>query len=123
MKICLSLKELAEALSLSRATVRKLVREKTLPEPRLLSGRRVGWLVHEVRMWAETARLLICYHRRIRGLEDGRGAEMLGEKFGRRYGCGSVPHRRHGRAGSLQMTANIVLTLSVFIWQFIRVPT
>jgi prophage regulatory protein len=42
MKICFSLKEVAEALSLSPTTVQKLVREKTFPEPRLLSGRRVG---------------------------------------------------------------------------------
>ncbi|RQZ18846.1 AlpA family phage regulatory protein [Burkholderia sp. Bp9031] len=54
MKICISLKEVAQALSLSPATVQKLVREKTFPEPRLLSGRRVGWLVHEVQTWAET---------------------------------------------------------------------
>ncbi|MGC2962572.1 helix-turn-helix transcriptional regulator [Paraburkholderia graminis] len=53
MKICLSLKEVAEALSLSPATVQKLVREKSFPEPRLLSGRRVGWLAHEVRGWAD----------------------------------------------------------------------
>ncbi|WP_174946236.1 helix-turn-helix transcriptional regulator [Burkholderia lata] len=53
MKICFSLKEVAEALSLSPATVQKLVREKTFPEPRLLSGRRVGWLVHEVQKWAD----------------------------------------------------------------------
>ncbi|MGR3908364.1 AlpA family phage regulatory protein [Burkholderia sp. SR8] len=54
MKICFSLKEVAEALSLSPATVQKLVRDKSFPEPRLLSGRRVGWLVHEVQTWAET---------------------------------------------------------------------
>ncbi|MGU7816518.1 helix-turn-helix transcriptional regulator [Burkholderia sp. AW49-1] len=53
MKICFSLKEVAEALSLSPATVQKLVREKSFPEPRLLSSRRVGWLVHEVQSWAE----------------------------------------------------------------------
>ncbi|MFM2464547.1 AlpA family phage regulatory protein [Paraburkholderia sp. RL17-368-BIF-A] len=53
MKICLSLKEVADSLSLSPATVQKLVREKSFPEPRLLSGRRVGWLAHEVREWAD----------------------------------------------------------------------
>lgn len=52
MKIYFSLKEVAEALSLSPTTVQKLVREKTFPEPRLLSGRRVGWLAHEVQKWA-----------------------------------------------------------------------
>jgi prophage regulatory protein len=53
MKIYFSLKEVAEALSLSPTTVQKLVREKTFPEPRLLSGRRVGWLAHEVQKWAD----------------------------------------------------------------------
>jgi len=53
MKICFSLKEVAEALSLSPTTVQKLVREKSFPEPRLLSGRRVGWLAHEVQKWAD----------------------------------------------------------------------
>lgn len=52
MKICLSLKEVAQALSLSQSTVQQLVREKRFPEPRLLSGRRVGWLTHEVQNWA-----------------------------------------------------------------------
>ncbi|NKJ48976.1 transcriptional regulator [Burkholderia sp. SG-MS1] len=54
MKICLSLKEVAQALSLSPSTVQHLVREKTFPEPRLLSGRRVTWLAHEVQNWAAT---------------------------------------------------------------------
>jgi prophage regulatory protein len=53
MKICFSLKEVAEALSLSPTTVQKMVREKTFPEPRLLSGRRVGWLAREVQEWAD----------------------------------------------------------------------
>jgi prophage regulatory protein len=53
MKICFSLKEVAEALSLSPTTVQKMVREKTFPEPRLLSGRRVGWLAREVQQWAD----------------------------------------------------------------------
>lgn len=53
MKICLSLKEVAQALSLSPTTVQQLVRQKTFPEPRLLSGRRVGWLAHEVQKWAD----------------------------------------------------------------------
>lgn len=53
MKICLSLKEVAQALSLSPSTVQQLVREKAFPEPRLLSGRRVAWLAHEVQNWAD----------------------------------------------------------------------
>jgi prophage regulatory protein len=53
MKIYFSLEEVAEALSLSPSTVQKLVREKAFPKPRLLSGRRVGWLAHEVQQWAD----------------------------------------------------------------------
>ncbi|MEM5343693.1 helix-turn-helix transcriptional regulator [Paraburkholderia azotifigens] len=37
----------------SETTIQKLVREKTFPEPRLLSDRRVGWLTHEVQKWAD----------------------------------------------------------------------
>jgi prophage regulatory protein len=43
----------AEALSLSESTVEKLVRENEFPKPRILSGRRVAWLVREVEEWAE----------------------------------------------------------------------
>jgi len=53
MKIYFSLKEVAESLSLSPTTVQKMVRDKTFPEPRLLSGRRVGWLAKEVQAWAD----------------------------------------------------------------------
>lgn len=53
-RIYLTLEEVAEALSLSEATVQALVRRKELPPPRLLSGRRVGWLVREVEEWAES---------------------------------------------------------------------
>ncbi|MCA8426395.1 AlpA family transcriptional regulator [Burkholderia seminalis] len=34
----------ATALSLSEASVQKLVRERKFPKPRLLSDRRVAWL-------------------------------------------------------------------------------
>ncbi|NML99654.1 AlpA family phage regulatory protein [Paraburkholderia sp. RP-4-7] len=51
--IYLDLSGVAEALSLSPTTVQKMVREKTFPEPRLLSGRRVAWLVREVEEWAD----------------------------------------------------------------------
>nr|WP_157604985.1 AlpA family phage regulatory protein [Rhizobacter sp. Root16D2] len=39
--------------SLSESTVEKLVREEAFPKPRLLSGRRVAWLVREVTAWCE----------------------------------------------------------------------
>ncbi|MFC0572686.1 helix-turn-helix transcriptional regulator [Paraburkholderia solisilvae] len=51
--IFLSLESTAEAVSLSQATVQLLVREGSFPKPRLLSGRRVGWLVRELDEWAE----------------------------------------------------------------------
>lgn len=40
--------------ALSNTTMEKLVREKTFPAPRLLAGRRVGWLVRELNEWAES---------------------------------------------------------------------
>ena len=43
----------AEYVSLSVSTVEKLVRESQFPKPRLLSGRRVGYLVRELDEWLE----------------------------------------------------------------------
>lgn len=44
----------AEFVALSESTVEKLVRENEFPKPRVLSGRRVAWLVREVEEWAES---------------------------------------------------------------------
>ncbi|MFM0732358.1 AlpA family phage regulatory protein [Paraburkholderia sediminicola] len=49
----LDLEGVAEALSLSKTTVQKLVRTNQFPAPRALSGRRVGWLVRELEEWCE----------------------------------------------------------------------
>ncbi|MCA8048062.1 helix-turn-helix transcriptional regulator [Burkholderia arboris] len=49
----LDLPAVATVLSLSEATVQKLVRESKFPKPRLLSDRRVAWLTREVEAWAE----------------------------------------------------------------------
>lgn len=43
----------AAFLSLSESTFEQLVREGNAPMPRALSARRVGWLVRELREWAE----------------------------------------------------------------------
>jgi prophage regulatory protein len=43
----------AQFTALSESTVQKLVRESEFPKPRLLSGRRVAWLVRELEEWAE----------------------------------------------------------------------
>ena len=51
--IYLDLERVANAVSLSVGTVQKLIREGGFPQPRMLSGRRVGWLVREVEQWAE----------------------------------------------------------------------
>jgi prophage regulatory protein len=40
-------------VALSGSTVQQLVRDGTFPKPRLLSGRRVAWLVRELEDWAE----------------------------------------------------------------------
>lgn len=51
--IYLDLPTVAGFVSLSEASVQKLVREDSFPKPRMLSGRRVAWLIHEVEDWAE----------------------------------------------------------------------
>jgi len=48
----LALPDVAHALSVSQSVVKKLVRENDFPKPRLLSPRRVGWLVTEIEEWA-----------------------------------------------------------------------
>ncbi|WP_429267471.1 helix-turn-helix transcriptional regulator [Paraburkholderia sp. EB58] len=49
----LDLENVCAIVSLAPATVQVLVRESKFPKPRLLSGRRVGWLVREIEEWAE----------------------------------------------------------------------
>ena len=49
----LDIANVATAVSLSVSTVEKLVREGGFPAPRLLSGRRVAWLLAEVEAWCE----------------------------------------------------------------------
>ncbi|WP_407280561.1 AlpA family phage regulatory protein [Aromatoleum evansii] len=53
-RIYVDLPTAAEAVSLSPTTVQELVRQKLFPEPRQLSGRRVGWLLREIEEWAES---------------------------------------------------------------------
>lgn len=43
----------AAFLAISESTLEKLVREGELPKPRSVSGKRVAWLVRELREWAE----------------------------------------------------------------------
>ncbi|MDB0528203.1 AlpA family phage regulatory protein [Ralstonia solanacearum] len=52
--IYLDLQSVAAAVSLSETTVQQLVREEKFPKPRIISPRRVGWLLREVQTWAET---------------------------------------------------------------------
>jgi prophage regulatory protein len=49
----LDLETVCTIVSLAPATVQLLVRQDQFPKPRLLSGRRVGWLLREVEEWAE----------------------------------------------------------------------
>lgn len=51
--IYLALPTVAAVVSLSEAQIQKLVREEQFPRPRMLSGRRVGWLLREIEDWAE----------------------------------------------------------------------
>ena len=41
-------------VALSETTVQKMVRENLFPRPRILSAKRVGWLVRELEDWAES---------------------------------------------------------------------
>lgn len=53
-RLFLDLPTVAEAVALSQSTVQELVRLGQFPQPRQMSGRRVGWLVREIEEWAET---------------------------------------------------------------------
>jgi predicted DNA-binding transcriptional regulator AlpA len=44
----------ATFLALSESTFEQLMRDGSAPIPQALSARRVGWLVWELREWAET---------------------------------------------------------------------
>jgi prophage regulatory protein len=44
----------ASAVALSVSTFQELVRQNIAPQPRKLSGRRVGWLLRELEEFAET---------------------------------------------------------------------
>jgi len=51
--IFIELPVVSKIVSLGESTVQKLVREEQFPKPRQTSDRRVGWLLREVREWAE----------------------------------------------------------------------
>lgn len=53
MKFYLELEAAADSVSVSPATLQRMVREGEFPAPRQISGRRVGWLVREVEAWCE----------------------------------------------------------------------
>lgn len=49
----LDLQSVAAALCVSPSTVQNLVRAGDFPQPRKLSGNRVGWLMRELTEWSE----------------------------------------------------------------------
>ncbi|WP_408325970.1 helix-turn-helix transcriptional regulator [Paraburkholderia strydomiana] len=51
--IFLDIQGVAEALALSESSVRTLINHGDFPKSRLLTGRRVAWLVRELEEWAE----------------------------------------------------------------------
>lgn len=53
-QIFVDLETAAAVVALSTATWQALVREEKAPQPRQLSGRRVGWLMREIEEWAES---------------------------------------------------------------------
>lgn len=50
----LNREQAAAFTALSVSTMEKLLRARNFPPPRLLAGRRVGWLVRELSEWAES---------------------------------------------------------------------
>ena len=50
----IDLTAVSASVSLSESSVQKLVREERFPKPRILSGRRVAWLLREIEEWAES---------------------------------------------------------------------
>lgn len=52
--IFLSCAEVARFVSLSEASVHKLVRENKFPKPRMISEHRSAWLTAEVEKWAKS---------------------------------------------------------------------
>lgn len=52
--IFLDLPTVASTVALSTAAIERLERDGDFPKRRLLSGRRVGWLLREVQEWAES---------------------------------------------------------------------
>lgn len=53
-KIYVDLPAVAELVSLGETTIQGMVRNDEFPKSRLISGRRVAWLVREVEEWAES---------------------------------------------------------------------
>lgn len=51
--IYLDKRTVAEVLSLSEWTIEEMVRQNAFPKPRVLSSKRVGWLLREIEEWAE----------------------------------------------------------------------
>ncbi|MET3229435.1 UNVERIFIED_ORG: prophage regulatory protein [Burkholderia sp. 1263] len=51
--IFLDIAGVAATLSLSEASIRTLINQGNFPKSRLISGRRVAWLVRELEEWAE----------------------------------------------------------------------
>lgn len=46
--------ELPKLLSLGYSTIERMVREEKFPKPRVLTGRRVGYLREDVEEWVRT---------------------------------------------------------------------
>lgn len=52
--LLIDLPTVAQVAAMSESMIQRLVREGNFPQPRQLSGRRVGWLMREVEAWAES---------------------------------------------------------------------
>lgn len=52
--LILTMETLPTIIGLSKSTIEQEIRADRFPKPRLLSGRRTGWLYREVLAWVES---------------------------------------------------------------------
>lgn len=52
--VIVDLDTITKIIGLSTSTVQDLIRKGEFPAPRQMSGRRVGWLLREIKAWAES---------------------------------------------------------------------
>lgn len=51
--VLIDIQTVTEVTGLSKSTVQKMIRENDFPKPRKASPQRTGWLLREIKEWAE----------------------------------------------------------------------